>query len=506
MTRCTTNTTANKAARLAGAILLAAATLISPVARAADPATPTTRPATTRPSDNGSPVIADGINEDGRLTLMVNKSAVLVTRLPFKTINIANPDIADFNRISDYEVLVTAKKPGNTQIIIWDIAQGSQTVDVSVTTDIEALRGQLKKILPEATIEANNVNGTIVLKGHVPNIRVAQQAVEVSKPYAENVLNFLEVAGGQQVMLQVRFAEVSRAASSQLGFNTFGTDGRSRFGFNNGPGGDPIGGLLAGSETSINPAVTVFGSGALGNTAFEYFIQALRRNNLLRVLAEPNLITYSGEPASFLAGGEFPIPVPQTGSGGATTITIEYKQFGVRLNFVPIVLGDGKVRLKVEPEVSDLDFTRSVAFQGFVIPSLTTRNLSTTVELSDGQTFAVAGLLSTRVTANKDVTPLLGDLPILGTLFRSTRYERNETELVVLVTPYLVDALNPGQVPALPGEVWRHPTESDLFINRDLGGPAPKKVSRPTEVRDATGAIAPPRFFGTYGFVPAEAE
>lgn len=505
MTRCTPKTTGAKAARLAQAILLAIS-LVSPAARGAAPMAPTTRPAaTTRPSDVAT-VVSDGIGEDGRLSLMVNKSAVVVTKLPFKTINIANPEIADFNRISDYEILITAKKPGNTQLIIWDVAQGSQTIDVSVSTDIEALRGQLKKILPEATVEATNVNGTIVLKGHVPNTRIGQQAIEVAKPYAENVLNFMEVAGGQQVMLQVRFAEVSRAASSQLGFNTFGTDGHSRFGFNNGPGGDPIGGLLGGAETTINPAVTVFGAGTLGNTAFEYFIQALRRNNLLRVLAEPNLITYSGEPASFLAGGEFPIPVPQTGSGGATTITIEYKQFGVRLNFVPIVLGDGKVRLKVEPEVSDLDFTRSVAFQGFVIPSLTTRNLSTTVELSDGQTFAVAGLLNTRVTANKDVTPLLGDIPILGALFRSTRYERNETELVVLVTPYLVDPMNPGQVPALPGEVWRHPTESDLFINRDLGGPAPKPSARPGEVRDATSATAPPRFFGAYGFVPAQAE
>jgi pilus assembly protein CpaC len=233
------------------------------------------------------------------------------------------------------------------------------------------------------------------------------------------------------------------------------------------------------------------------------------------VLAEPNLIAMSGQEASFLAGGEFPIPVPQDGGDGSSTITIDYKQFGVKLDFVPTVLGDGKIRLKVEPEVSDLDFSRSVSFGGFVIPGLTKRTVSTTIELSEGQTFAVAGLLNNRVVASKDVTPLLGDLPVLGALFRSVRYERSETELVVLVTPRLVAPLNPDEVGQLPGEKWTDPTELQLFLDRNIGMSADRAATRqsvPGNEPAAGGAAggepapepaAPARFRGQYGFVPA---
>jgi pilus assembly protein CpaC len=230
----------------------------------------------------------------------------------------------------------------------------------------------------------------------------------------------------------------------------------------------------------------------------DVFVTALRQNNLLRVLAEPNLTAISGQEASFLAGGEFPIPVPQAGGSGNAAITVEYKQFGVRLNFVPVVMGDGKIRLKVSPEVSDLDFSRSVTLQGFSIPSLTKRNVTTTIEMSEGQTFAVAGLLNNRVTSSKHVVPVLGDIPVLGALFRSVRYERNETELVVLVTPRLVEPLNPSQVPPLPGETWRYPTEADLFWKRDLGGPGADAPPTPADKK------APARFRGQYGFTAVE--
>jgi pilus assembly protein CpaC len=223
----------------------------------------------------------------------------------------------------------------------------------------------------------------------------------------------------------------------------------------------------------VNPAIALFGKGVVGQTAFQYFINALRQNNVLRVLAEPNLMAISGQEASFLAGGEFPIPVTQgggTGSGG-TAITVEYREFGVKLKMTPIVLGDGRIRLKVAPEVSDLDFTTAVRFNGFVVPGLTSRKVETVVELNEGQTFAIAGLLNNNITAQKDVTPLLGDVPVLGTLFRSVRYQRKETELVVLVTPHLVAAMNPDQVPSVPGEKWRDPNELELFLNQDIGGP-----------------------------------
>jgi len=242
--------------------------------------------------------------------------------------------------------------------------------------------------------------------------------------------------------------------------------------------------------------VSQFGSFMAGHTAFEVFLTALRTNNLLRVLAEPNLTVVSGEQASFLAGGEFPYPVPQTNGTGGTTITIEYKPYGVRLNFTPVVLGDGRIRLHVAPEVSDLDYSNAVQLNGFSIPGLTERKANTTVELAEGQTLSMAGLLNTRVSASKQVTPILGDIPILGALFRSVRYEHSETELVVLVTPRLVEGMNPGQVPPITGERWRYPTEPQVWATADLGGPAADALHAPTNT-------APKQFEGSYGYSPA---
>ena len=462
-------------------------------------------------------VVAGGLNAGGAITLNVNKSQVITTKLPYKTVNVANPEIADVNRVDDYEILLTAKKPGNTQLIVWDLAGLTQTVDVTVTNDITTLQSQLRALFPGTGILATNVNGTIALRGRVKSLEIATQAAEVAVPYSDKpVLNVLEVAGGQQVMLQVRFAEVSRTASSQLGFATNFRDGTGQFGAINGATGTPIGAVANGQEFALNPAINLFGGGQVGGTAFEVFVQALRRNSLLRVLAEPNVIAISGEQASFLAGGEFPVPVPQDGSGGET-ITVDYKQFGVKLNFLPIVLGDGRIRLTVEPEVSDLDYSRSVTFNGFVIPGLTKRTLKTTIELSEGQSFAVAGLLNNRIVASKDVTPLLGDLPVIGALFRSVRYERSETELVVIVTPHLVGPLNPDQVGNLPGEKWTDPTELQLFLDQKIGSVGGGGTGKDKGTRAGGGERAtsdrggnpkalegePVRFRGQYGFVPA---
>jgi pilus assembly protein CpaC len=461
-------------------------------------------------------VIAEGVSADGGMVVMLNKSRIIKTRQPYQTVNVANPAIADVNRVGDLELLVTAKKPGHTQLVLWDVGGRSQNVDVTVS-GLESLQSELDKMFPGAGVKASDLNGTIALRGRVKNKAVAKQVEDVARPYGEDVLNLLEIAGGQQVMLQVRFAEVSRNASSQLGFNGFATDGNgASVGLNQGAGASPIGGLATGAkDTIINPAVTVFGSGKIGSYSFEVFLQALRRNSLLRVLAEPNVIAISGEQASFLAGGEFPIPIPQDGGAGAgNTITVQYKQFGVKLNFVPEVLGDGRIRLKVEPEVSDLDYSRSVSFNGFVIPGLTKRTLTTTIELNEGQSFAVAGLLNNRIVANKDVTPLLGDLPIIGTLFRSVRYERSETELVVIVTPRLVDPLNPGEMGDLPGEKWTDPKELQLFLDKNVGsigdGAAAQGSRKPAggsagaQAKDEGKKDAEPaRFLGQYGFVAA---
>ncbi|HYE17493.1 MAG TPA: type II and III secretion system protein family protein [Tepidisphaeraceae bacterium] len=449
-------------------------------------------------------LVTDGL-EGGRLSLVMNKSTVLVTRAPYKRVSVGSPEIADVNPIGPNNVLVTAKKTGTTQLILWDDIDRSQVVDVAVGVDIEALKKQLKEMFPGSKIDATLTGGQLVLRGSVPNLIVADQAAQLAAPFAPKVLNFLEVSGGQQVMLQVRFAEVSRSATNQLGVNFGFTDGGAFAGSNIGQV-SPLG-VADGPALGVpgpSAAVTLFGRGLLGQSAFNYYITALRQNNLLRVLAEPNLVAISGQEASFLAGGEFPIPVTQGGGGqGGTAITIEYRSYGVKLNFTPLVLGDGRIRLKVAPEVSDLDFTTAVRFGGFVIPGVTQRKLSTVVELGEGQTLALAGLLNNNVSTTKDVTPVLGDLPVVGALFRSVRYQRKETELVVIVTPRIVEALNPAQVPVLPGEKWRDPSEADLFWNRDLGGVAGDPRRAPTAPR-ADGKA--PLFRGQYGYTPVKSE
>jgi pilus assembly protein CpaC len=447
----------------------------------------------------GDALVRTGTDNQGAVRIMLNKSQVLQTKMPYKRVSVAQPEVADVNPLGPTTILVTGKKVGSTQVIVWDDQDRSQVMDVIVGFDLAELQDQLKKTFPTAKIEATTTGNNVLLKGRVPNLQVAEQAKVLASGYSDKVMDFLEVSGGQQVMLQVRFAEVSKSATNALGVNFGFNDGTAIFGSNHGPSGVGFG---ENPDTSVidrlllptNPQSNIFGTGRVGSTSFAYFIQALRQNNLLRVLAEPNLVTMSGQKASFLAGGEFPIPVPQDGADGGTTITVEYKEFGVRLNFVPIVLGDGRIRLEVAPEVSELDFTNAVFFNGFRIPALTTRNVKTTVELSEGQTLAIAGLLNNRVTASKEATPILGDIPVLGALFRSTRYERRETELVVLVSPVLVEGMNPDQVGRLPGEKWRHPKEDAQFLLADIGG----------EVREKEEANQPaPRYQGQHGFVPA---
>jgi pilus assembly protein CpaC len=455
-------------------------------------AAPTTAPA----------IVADGAVKDGRLKLTANKTAVVNTRVPYKRVSVGQPDIADVNAIGPGTILVTAKKAGNTQLIIWDEQERSQAVDVTVEFDLESLRDQYKLMFPDAKIEVSAHNGAIALRGRVPSLQAAEQAVMLASPYSQKVLNLLDVAGGQQVMLQVRFAEVSRSAINNMGVRMTINGPSQTYTFNNGPGSSRDGGLLRREAVTVDSGVTAYGAANIGDYAFEAYVSALKNNNLLRVLAEPNLVAVSGQEASFLAGGEIPVPVPQSSSGGGTTITIEYKQFGVRLKFVPVVLGDGRVRLRVAPEVSDLDFSNAVTISGTVIPALNTRNVDTTVELGDGQTFGIAGLLNDRVQATRSATPYLGEIPILGSLFRSVRYERRETELLVLVTPRLVSPLDPGKVPTLPGQNWRHPSTEELFWGGDIGGDM--KDEGKAGARQPAAPNGPPaKYRGQHGFTPA---
>lgn len=455
-------------------------------------ATPTlgSGPVPSTPPNNLGRLVTDGLDPDGQLTLLVNRSVTLATVKPYKIVNVAQPELLTVNAIASQSLLVTAKKPGTTQVVLWDENENSQVINVTIHADLSALQDLLKKQLPGASVEVGGgVNGSVVLRGKVPDLQAARQAAELAKPFGE-VTNLLEIAGGQQVMLQVRFMEVSRTALTALGVDISASVSNGDFSI----GLSSQNRLPAGDR-----GFSLSGSGAWGDFSFEAFIDALKRNSLARVLAEPNLTVISGEEGDFLAGGEVPIPVPQSGSGGGSTITIEYKEFGVRLRCVPIVLGDGRIRMKVTPEVSELDYANGTSIGGQTVPGLRTRRVNTVVEMSEGQTFMLAGLIIRRVDARNQGTPGLSNLPVLGTLFRSVRYERNETELVILVTPRLVQPMNPDQLPALPGQKWRYPNEVDFLFNGDLGGPLDADAAAP----QSTAANAPPpKFVGRHGFAP----
>jgi pilus assembly protein CpaC len=449
---------------------------------------------TTRPS-----MVLDGVSSDGSLRLTSGKSTIVNFRRMYSTVSIGNTEVVDCNKVSPTSLLITARKPGSTALVVFDDDKRSVVIDVIIDPDLAMLQRQLKEAFPGLDVTVTPLNDTIAVRGKVPSMQVAEQIVEMAGTYGK-VHNFLDISGGQQIMLQVRFAEVSKTALRNLGVSFGGTDGVSSISTNgltnaalSFTGTSPGLGI---ATAGANNGITLFGQGRFGVVAFDYFVQALHSNGLVRVLAEPNLCCTSGQTANFLAGGQIPIPVPQPGSGG-TTITIEYHDYGVNLNFTPQVLGDGKIRLKCAPEVSDLDYSTAVTVGGTSVPGFTDRKVDTTVELSDGQSFALAGLLNQKTSASNTAIPVLGDLPVLGALFRSVSYQRSETELVILVTPRLVSALNPDQITGLPGEKWRYPTEAQLYLNHDLGGPV---VERPKNAADTKTDGPAPQFHGSYGF------
>jgi pilus assembly protein CpaC len=510
-TKKTNRTTRSAAAKvLLAALMFCGTEALTSRIQAAEAAAPQAAPAApaTQPAADSDAVnlLTTGLDPTGgKITLVVGQTRLLKSAVPLQTIDVTQPDTVVVNLIpKSNDIVVTGNKPGSTQLVIWDLKGRAQSIEVIISADLASLTAELTKVFPDLKVEVTAANGAIVLHGRVPNAQIADQIVAVAGPYAgkSKIVNMLEIGGGQQVMLQVRFAEVSKDATTALGINWGIAGGVSQFGGSVPGQVAPIG--ITQLPGTINPVlsvpspgsnVTQFGSFIAGRTPFEVFLTALRTNNLLRVLAEPNLTVVSGEQASFLAGGEFPYPVPQSNGSGGTTITIEYKPYGVRLNFTPVVLGDGRIRLHVSPEVSDLDYSNAVTLNGFVIPGLTKRDANTTVELAEGQTLSLAGLLNTRVNATSQVTPILGDIPILGALFRSVRYEHLETELIVLVTPRLVSGVNPGQMPAITGEHWRYPTEPQVWATGDLSGPALDSIHTPA-------STAPKQFEGSYGFSP----
>jgi pilus assembly protein CpaC len=423
--------------------------------------------------------------EQGKISIVAGQSRVLQAPWPTIRVSVTDPKIADVQILTPTQILLQGVKVGSTDLILWNKDETEiWQLTVSVTLDVATHQQKLDKMFPNCELELDQSGTVLLVKGLLRNVNQAEKLREYLEKTGIEYLDMTSVAGLQQVQLEVRVAEVSRTAIRALGMNIY-NQGHDNFfgnyffgvqpGSSTGRGGSELG--LTGLAAMTASPVTVFAG--FGND-WRVFIQALAENQYLRVLANPTLVALSGEEASFLAGGEFPIPVPQSsGSGGAggTTITIEYKKFGVQLVFRPIVLGDGTIQLKVAPEVSELTTVGSVTLDNFVVPALNTRTFETTLELKSGQTFAMAGLIKKNDTAINSRVPGLGDLPVLGALFRSVRYTRGETEMVVLVTATLVEPLNLAETPPLPGFMDDEPNDWELYIEGKIDGTYLPKVN-----------------------------
>ncbi len=428
-----------------------------------------------------------GVNPE-IITFIVGESTIVKAPWPTIRVAVTDPSIANVEVLTPEQVLLQGIKVGSTDLIVWseDESQVRQW-KVQVRLDTARFKEKLNELFPDASLQVSDFGETLIVKGLLRNADQAVQLHDYLDKTGTTYVDMTSVAGAQQVQIEIRMAEVSRQALRALGFNAFHTDddyfGATRIGSIFPVSIGPDAGQVAGDTTSFvfnevptaGPLVSIFGG--FPRADFEFFLQALAENQYLRVLANPTLVALNGEEASFLAGGEFPIPVPQTSGGGGGAITIQYKEYGVRVSFRPTVLGDGSIRLFVAPEVSERSSVEAVVIQGSVIPTLITRKAETTIELSSGQTFAMAGLLQNKVEAVNSRIPGLGDLPVLGPLFRSTRYQKNETELVILVTASLVEPMSLAEAPPLPGFLHSDPNDWEFYLEGRLEGKEPAKIN-----------------------------
>ncbi len=433
------------------------------------------------------------------LPIPMNRAVVVESDVPFAELSIANPSIADISTLSDRTVYVLGKSPGLTTLTLLDDAGRLITnVDVRVSADVSEFKERLRQILPGEKIEVRTANDGIVLSGTVSSAGKVDRAMDLAQRYApERVTNLLSVGGVQQVMLKVRFAEMQRSVSKSLSSSlalggsglggNLGVSGGTGTLNNSGAQSNGLAGTIPAANG--NNGATLFGFNA-GGLEVGILLEALESKGVVRTLAEPNLTALSGQEATFLAGGEFPIPVAQ----GDGAVSIEFKPFGVELNFIPRVLDDKVINLELAAAVSSLDAANGVSSNGFNISALRTRRTSTTVEMRDGESFAIAGLLQDDFTDLNGQVPWLGDIPVLGALFRSADYSRNQSELVIIITPHLVTPTR-GEALALPTDRVRPPTEKDLFLFGRVTGDSrrPKK--------GAAAEVAKQDFTGSYGYV-----
>lgn len=437
-----------------------------------------------------------------KLNVPMNRAVVVESDAAFAELSIANPGIADISTLSERTIYVLGKAPGRTTLTLL-APDGSliTNVEVRVTPDISELKERLREILPNESIEVRPANDGLILSGIVSSAAVLDRALDLAQRYApERISNMMSVGGSQQVMLKVRFAEMNRSVSKSLS---------TSIGINGVSGGGGNFGTLGGSGTLLqgnNLANTFDGDATTGitrtpgqqgalsigfggsNIELAVLIEALETKGFIRTLAEPNLTALSGQNAEFLAGGEYPVPV----ANDSGNVSVEFKPFGILLNFTPRVIGKN-INLRMTAEVSGVDPTIGFTDAGFTVNGFRTRSTSTTVEMQDGESFAIAGLLQDDFTDGISKVPWLGDIPVLGTLFRSTSYQRNQSELVIIISAHLVSPTR-GEALALPTDRVRPPTERELFLGGKTSGSARPKSG-------GAGEVAKQDFSGSYGYV-----
>ncbi len=386
------------------------------------------------------------------LRLTVGKSIVIDYPADISRISTSNPDIVDASPVTTREILIHGKSFGTVTLVVWSKSGQRNFYNITVEQNLEPLRKLLKETFPSENLHVDSSRDSLALTGIVSNKDVGDRATALAAPFAKNIVNNVHITPvvDKQVLLRVKFAELDRTATSQFAVNIVSTGATNTIGqVSTGQFGstrpDQVGGNSA--SFSITDALNIFAFRPSLNLAS--FIKALQGRNLLQILAEPNLVTTSGKEASFLVGGEFPVPVLQGGSNSGA-VTIMFREFGVRLTFNPVVLANNAIRMYVKPEVSTLDFTNSVTLNGFTIPALSTRKMETNIELGEGQTFIIAGLIDNRVVDTVNRLPGLANLPIIGNLFKSKDEKKSRTELVVMVTPEITEPLQPGDVKAIP--------------------------------------------------------
>jgi pilus assembly protein CpaC len=442
-------------------LVLAAAGLMRTAAVAQDESAPL-------PVDNDPLVKIADTQSDLRLVEKFAKIIELKNRI--STVYGFDPEVVHVTKVDMHpnEIRIHALTPGVTSLVLVDEKNASFTIEVFVIGDVRHLQAYLKNLFPSDAVTAIAVRDSVVLRGYVTRPEDIPRIMDIAKEFYPNVINQMEVGGDQEVELKVKVIEIDRTKMKELGFNFLANTNFAFLGslpgalsplasFTNAIPGPP--------SLGINPANFAANPSLLGgvvnnNYSFNMFLDALQSESLLKILASPVLVTTNGQPANMLSGGEFPILVPQS----LGTVTIQWKEFGVRLTAVPILLGNGRVRLNLQPEVSQKDFSNAVTTGGLTVPGLTTRRVNTSVEMRFGETFMLAGLTEVQDTAQTFKTPFLGEIPYLGAAFRRVSYQTTETELVILVTPVLAGAMQEGQMPpGGPGMFTEQPTDRELY-------------------------------------------